>query len=139
MSAPLRVFVEATDPDLVRRVRDDASRAGWTLVMRADDADVVVRAARPRDPDARPPAMRATGATTAAWEPDDTPHESLTPRELDVLRLLAEGAGNRAIGERLGISDHTVKFHLSAIFGKLDVNTRTAAVRRALGLGWIDV
>lgn len=139
MSAPLRVFVEATDPDLARRLRDDASRAGWTLVMRADDADVIVRAARPRDPEARPPAMRATGATSTAWEADDTPHESLTPRELDVLRLLAEGAGNRAIGERLGISDHTVKFHLSAIFGKLDVNTRTAAVRRALGLGWIDV
>ena len=59
-------------------------------------------------------------------------------RELDVLRLLGEGAGNRAIGERLGISDHTVKFHLGAIFGKLGVTTRTAAVRRALRLGWID-
>ncbi len=135
MSAPLRVFVEATDPDLVRRLRDDASRAGWTLVTRADEADVIVRAARPRDT-AQPLATRAAGA---AWEADDMPHEALTPRELDVLRLLAEGAGNRAIGERLGISDHTVKFHLSAIFGKLDVNTRTAAVRRALGLGWIDV
>ncbi len=139
MSAPLRVFVEATDPGLVRRLRDDASRAGWTIVTRADEADVIVRAARPRDTEARPPAARAASATGAAWEVDDLPHEALTPRELDVLRLLAEGAGNRAIGERLGISDHTVKFHLSAIFGKLDVNTRTAAVRRALGLGWIDV
>ena len=138
MSAPLRVFVEATDPDLARRLRDDASRAGWTFVMRADDADEIVRAARPRDPGARPPAMRAAGPTSAAWEADDTPHEALTPRELDVLRLLGEGAGNRAIGERLGISDHTVKFHLGAIFGKLGVTTRTAAVRRALRLGWID-
>lgn len=136
MSAPLRVFVEATDPELVRRLRDDASRAGWTLVTRADEADVIVRAARPRDTEARLPAARPAGVV---WEADDLPHEALTPRELDVLRLLAEGAGNRAIGERLGISDHTVKFHLSAIFGKLDVNTRTAAVRRALGLGWIDV
>jgi ATP/maltotriose-dependent transcriptional regulator MalT len=134
---PLRVFVDATDPDLVRRVRDDVSRAGWTIVTRADDADVVVRPARPRA-ETRP----ATPSTSiTAWDEGDDMalHESLTPRELDVLRLLAEGAGNRAIGERLGISDHTVKFHLSAIFGKLGVGTRTAAVRRALGLGWIDV
>lgn len=137
MPGPLRVFIDATDPDLVRRVRDDASRAGWTIVARADDADVIVRPV---------PARVDTRATTRAasldaWpgDADDTPHEALTPRELDVLRLLAEGAGNRAIGERLGISDHTVKFHLGAIFGKLGVSTRTAAVRRALGLGWIDV
>jgi len=74
----------------------------------------------------------------AAWDDEAAPVEALTPRELDVLRLLADGAVNRAIGERLGISDHTVKFHLSAIFGKLGVTTRTAAVRRALRLGWID-
>ena len=43
MSAPLRVFVEATDPELVRRLRDDASRAGWTIVTRADEADVIAR------------------------------------------------------------------------------------------------
>lgn len=137
MPGPLRVFVDATDPDLVRRVRDDASRAGWTLVTRADDADVIVRPA-PARAEAR---SASRSASVDAWHGDaeDAPHEALTPRELDVLRLLAEGAGNRAIGERLGISDHTVKFHLSAIFGKLGVSTRTAAVRRALGLGWIDV
>ena len=72
------------------------------------------------------------------WPLKNVPHEALTPREHDVLTLLAEGAGNRAIAERLGISDHTVKFHLSAIFGKLGVTTRTAAVRRALRRGWID-
>lgn len=135
MPGPLRVFVDATTPELVRQVRDGASRAGWTIVTRVDDADVVVRPA-PANASAEPRASRAVAWVT---DGDDTPHESLTPRELDVLRLLAEGAGNRAIGERLGISDHTVKFHLSAIFGKLGVSTRTAAVRRALGLGWIDV
>lgn len=137
MPGPLRVFIDATDPDLVRQVRDDASRAGWTIVTRADDADLVVRPARPRV-DTR---AAARPASIDAWSGDagGTPHEALTPRELDVLHLLAEGAGNRAIGERLGISDHTVKFHLGAIFGKLGVSTRTAAVRRALGLGWIDV
>lgn len=134
MSAPLRVFVEATDPDLARRLRDDAARAGWTIVSRPDDADVVVRPARA--PAAAP--VAASSSPAAAWPSDDAPLEALTPRELDVLRLLGEGAGNRAIGERLGISDHTVKFHLGAIFGKLGVTTRTAAVRRALRLGWID-
>ena len=69
----------------------------------------------------------------------DRPHEALTAREHDVLELLAQGLGNREIAERLGISDHTVKFHLSAIFGKLGASTRTDAVRRALSLGVIGL
>jgi DNA-binding NarL/FixJ family response regulator len=128
VTAPLRVFVDLKDAALARRVRDDATSAGWLLVDRAADADIVV------GDGVRSPAP----TTAAAWDDEAAPMEALTPRELDVLRLLADGAGNRAIGERLGISDHTVKFHLSAIFGKLGVTTRTAAVRRALRLGWID-
>lgn len=70
---------------------------------------------------------------------EDRPREALTPREQDVLALLAEGAGNREIAERLGVSEHTVKFHLSAIFGKLGAATRTEAVRRALRWGWVPL
>ncbi len=63
--------------------------------------------------------------------------EPLTARELDVLEHLAAGLSNKAIGDRLGISDQTVKFHVASITGKLGVTNRTEAVRRALRLGLI--
>ena len=136
MPSSLRVFIDTADPVVARRVRDDLARTGWTLVTRASDADIV---SRPGGAAAVEAPAGTRGAATSTWDDDaHAPVEALTPRELDVLRLLAEGAGNRAIGERLGISDHTVKFHLAAIFGKLGVTTRTAAVRRALRLGWIE-
>jgi DNA-binding NarL/FixJ family response regulator len=65
------------------------------------------------------------------------PLEALTPRELEVLRLLAEGLSNKAIARRLGISEHTVKFHTNAILGKLGAQSRTEAVVRATRLGLI--
>ena len=65
------------------------------------------------------------------------PAEGLTRRELEVLRLLAEGLPNKAIADALHISDHTVKFHLNALFGKLGVQSRTEAVTRATRLGLI--
>jgi DNA-binding NarL/FixJ family response regulator len=61
--------------------------------------------------------------------------EPLTRRELDVLGLMAEGLPNKAIAERLGISDQTVKFHVAAITGKLAAANRTEAVRVALRRG----
>jgi DNA-binding NarL/FixJ family response regulator len=70
---------------------------------------------------------------------DEPPPEPLTTREREVLDAVAEGLSNRAIAERLGISDHTVKFHLASIFGKLGVTTRAGAVRRALRRGVIDL
>jgi len=63
--------------------------------------------------------------------------ESLTPREAQVLELLAEGLSNKGIAARLGISDHTVKFHVAAICGKLAADNRTEAVRRAIRRGLI--
>jgi two-component system nitrate/nitrite response regulator NarL len=65
------------------------------------------------------------------------PAEDLTPRELDVLALLAEGLSNRAIARRLDISEHTVKFHVNGILTKLDARSRTEAVVRATRLGLI--
>ena len=65
--------------------------------------------------------------------------ESLTPREIQVLELLAEGLPNKAIARRLGISDQTVKFHVSSISGKLGAANRTDAVRRAVRRGLITL
>jgi DNA-binding NarL/FixJ family response regulator len=70
---------------------------------------------------------------------DDTIPEPLTPREIQVLELLAEGLANKAIAERLGISDQTVKFHVASIYGKLGAANRTDAVRRAVRRGLITL
>ena len=66
---------------------------------------------------------------------DDPPAEPLTPRETEVLALVAEGLSNKAIADELGISDQTVKFHVSSIAGKLGATSRTDAVRRAVRRG----
>jgi len=71
--------------------------------------------------------------------PVDEPQEALTPREVQVLELLAEGLPNKAIAARLNISDQTVKFHVSAICGKLGAANRTDAVRRAVRRGLITL
>ena len=65
--------------------------------------------------------------------------EALTAREIQVLELLAEGRSNKAIGQQLGISDQTVKFHVAAIAGKLGAANRTDAVRRAIRQGIVSV
>ena len=65
--------------------------------------------------------------------------ESLTPREVQVLELLAEGLPNKAIADRLNISDQTVKFHVSSISTKLGAANRTDAVRRAVRRGLITL
>jgi DNA-binding NarL/FixJ family response regulator len=61
----------------------------------------------------------------------------LTPRELEVLAAMADGASNKAIARRLDISFHTAKFHVAAIMAKLDADSRTEAVTRAAQLGLV--
>jgi len=70
---------------------------------------------------------------------DDSLEEPLTPREIDVLELLAEGLANKGIAARLGISDQTVKFHVASICGKLGAANRTDAVRRAVRRGLVSL
>jgi DNA-binding NarL/FixJ family response regulator len=62
-------------------------------------------------------------------------HETLTPRELEVLELLASGLSNKEIADRLGVSFHTVKFHVNAILGKLGASSRTEVVALAARAG----
>jgi two-component system, NarL family, response regulator YdfI len=63
--------------------------------------------------------------------------QTLTPREMEVLRMLTSGLSNKAVAQQLHISEHTVKFHISSIFQKLDVSTRTEAVTVGVRLGLI--
>lgn len=65
--------------------------------------------------------------------------EALTPRESEVLQLLSEGLGNKEIASRLHISEHTIKFHIRSILGKLGASSRTEAVSRGLRSGLIEL
>jgi DNA-binding NarL/FixJ family response regulator len=65
--------------------------------------------------------------------------DDLTPREKEVLQLVTEGLTNKAIARQLSISEHTVKFHVNAIMGKLNAQSRTEAVVRATRLGLISL
>jgi len=92
---------------------------------------------------------RAAGHAADAWllapqrpQPSDEGAvvvESLTPRELEVLELLADGLPNRQIALRLGMSPETVKFHVAQISGKLGVSNRTEAVRVAIRRGPLSI
>jgi len=79
------------------------------------------------------------GAATLLFESEREPlsHGPLTDRESEVIGLLAKGLANKQIAVALGISEHTVKFHVSSIYTKLNVTNRTEAVREGLRGGWI--
>jgi DNA-binding NarL/FixJ family response regulator len=77
------------------------------------------------------------GAAELAAGDADVVDEPLTPREIEVLELLAEGFPNKAIAARLEISDQTVKFHVSSICAKLEAANRTEAVRKGVRRGLI--
>ena len=87
-------------------------------------------------PDVALDRLRAlAGAENAASGGDETP--VLTPREHEVLGAMADGASNKMIARRLGISFHTAKFHVASILAKLDADTRTEALARAARMGLV--
>jgi len=71
------------------------------------------------------------------YENEPLSHGPLTDRESEVLGLVAKGLANKQIAVALGISEHTVKFHVSSIYSKLNVTNRTEAVREGLRGGWV--
>jgi two-component system nitrate/nitrite response regulator NarL len=129
------------DEDAARRLRDSASGA-WAVVGRQASPAQLQAAARAVASGLCAVPVHAAAALLDSDVPSMEPEadeeegfaaaEPLTPRERDVLDLASRGLSNREIGGALGISEHTVKFHLGGIFGKLGVSTRTAAVRRGL-------
>jgi len=120
---PIRLAIDVGDPEIADRIAAVLGGVdGIELVSDTSDAaDAVVIAGRPSP---RP----AIGSDIA-----------LTPRELEVLALLAEGASNKMIARRLGISAHTAKFHVGSLMEKLGATSRTDAVMHAARLGVINL
>ena len=113
----LRIAIKLADPALADRIASGLSGVEeFELVAAGDDADAVVVAAVPPAPE---------------LETD----LALTARELEVLSLLAEGASNKLIARRLGISTHTAKYHVASLLEKLDAVSRTDAVANAARIG----
>ena len=117
---PVVIAIAVGDADIADRLADLLAEVpGVRLAAPGEAADVVLVA----------PGMSATA----------DPHAGLTPRELEVLVLLAEGASNKEIARRLGISVHTAKFHVGSLLDKLDATGRTDAVAHAARLGVIQL
>ncbi len=120
----LRVYLDLSNAVTRRRVaallRADGEVA---LVGTAEDADVVVSE--------RVVATAAPGAVAQGG--------ALTARELEVLRLVARGLGNKEIAADLGITTHTVKYHLAAVLEKLGVRSRTEAVSLGVRKGLVPL
>jgi DNA-binding CsgD family transcriptional regulator len=126
-SGPLRLALDVADPALADRLAALlAGVPGLRLVGAGEAADAAVVLPPGRSP-------RADGAPRADVE------IPLTPRELEVLALLAEGASNKMIARRLGISVHTAKFHVGSLIDKLDAVGRTDAGAHAARLGVIHL
>lgn len=119
--APIVVAIEIDDPLLRDRLASLLGGVtGLALAVPGQVADVVLVSRDPQND----------------VEPAD---DELTPRELDVLGLMAEGASNKTIARRLGISVHTAKFHVGSILDKLDATGRTDAVAHAARRGVINL
>lgn len=116
---PIRLALAVADPELADRLAALlAAVPGTILVADGSTADAVVTSPDPERPDSDPP---------------------LTPREQEVLALLAEGASNKIIARRLGISVHTAKFHVGQLLDKLDATGRTDAVAHAARRGVLEL
>ena len=111
--------VDATAPEIAAAI--EAVAAGL----------VVLHPSAPPVSVSRPTGTRRPGGETGI--------DQLTPRELEILTMIAEGLGNRAIAQRLGISTHTVKFHIASTLDKLGARSRTEAVTIAVRRGALMV
>jgi two-component system, NarL family, response regulator YdfI len=132
------LLVDRTQPSLATA----AVRAGVRGILSANvGADLLVAAlaAVGQGLVVLHPEQMTQSPTAGVTEADETSEllEALTSREKEVLRMLAEGLGNKQIAARLQISEHTAKFHVGSIFGKLGVSSRAEAVAIGMRRGLI--
>jgi DNA-binding NarL/FixJ family response regulator len=117
--------------------------AGWAVLPADADPDELRAAVRAAAAGlavlSLPLAARLIGARPVAEPVGDAPAEPLTAREREVLDQVGQGLSNKLIARQLGISEHTVKFHLSSIFAKLGAASRTDAVNRGARQGLITL
>jgi DNA-binding NarL/FixJ family response regulator len=136
------LILSAYDDDPYISALLQAGASGYVLKT-ADSAELVraVRAVHRGESALDPSVTLRLVQQLATGRPLGTPTtiEALTEREIEVLRLVAKGLTNKAIGQSLGISDRTVQGHLANIYGKLNVGSRTEAVTEALKQGWITI
>ncbi len=119
---------DASAEEIVAAV--EAVASGLVVLDRRAAASLAAFAA------ARTPAARsAAGGPASGLEALDVPGDPLTPRELEVLQLLAQGLANKTIAARLHVSEHTAKFHVASIMTKLGAASRTEAVTLAARRG----
>ena len=118
-----------------------ALRAGANgYVLKTAEPEEIVAAVRAvhQGQSALDPAILGKIMSQFAGAPPAGTVEPLTAREIEALRLAAQGFTNKAIGVQMGISDRTVQGHLANVYGKLSVGNRTEAVTRAMQLGLIS-
>jgi DNA-binding NarL/FixJ family response regulator len=120
--------VSVSGPSVCTTVHRGASLRGARATLTRDDVEIE------RDEYRDPEVSTQSRQEDRQWGP-----WSLTQRELEVLQLLAEGATNGEISQRLYISPKTTKNHLAAIFQKLDVTNRTHALVRAVVMGLVTI
>lgn len=124
------------DEPVVIAVTVEDGRLAERLIAALHEAPGV-RLARPGE--AADAALVAVDGRRARSSAEIADEMALTPRELEVLALMAEGASNKAIARRLGISVHTAKFHVGQVLDKLDATGRTDAVAHAARRGVIQL
>jgi two-component system nitrate/nitrite response regulator NarL len=140
-SLPIVMLTTSTEEnDLLKSLRSGAQ--GYLLKDMEPDELVlalreIVAGKTVVAPDLAPILAKAVqGKITEKEEKDDSPFSALTPRETEILGLLAEGQSNKAIARNLGISDGTVKLHVKAILRKLNVHSRVEAAVMAVKRGF---
>jgi two-component system, NarL family, response regulator YdfI len=139
--AAIVLLTEISDPRSISRLLRSGVRA---ILSRESDRDDVLSAIFTAY-DGLTLLSRPMAESLAAVYSDQSPEvedelsEEMTSRETDVLRMLAEGLVNKEIATRLGISEHTVKFHISSILDKLGASTRTEAVTLGIRRGLIPI